>query len=230
MADAFLWDQPSFRFPRQRPALRNSFFFLSLFFSFFFLRLVGFEPRDKKQFERLPFTSFIAFFFYPRPPPSPPPSSSVFHGRIDFFYARTLATRKRFARETRDARLTRYVSNQFSFAGICLLSASACLAALCRRYLRVSRLPLAFTFARLVAGLDFQRKRVGETRKYREFVGGPEFGIREFEKICEKFVIRDRSRFESREYSRNRQFKNKILSRDLERNLATQDFCHSEQF
>ena len=42
--------------------------------------MVGFEPRDKKQFERLPFTSSIAFFSPPPPPPSP-----VFHGRIDFF-------------------------------------------------------------------------------------------------------------------------------------------------
>lgn len=41
----------------------------------FFSWLAGFKPRDKKRFERQPFTSSIAFF-------------PAFHGRIDFLRAR----------------------------------------------------------------------------------------------------------------------------------------------
>ena len=76
MADAFPWDQPSFRFPRRRTALCN-----------FFPWLAGFKPRDKNRFERLPFTSSIALF-------------SRF-SRSHWFFARADSpTRHRFAQNT----------------------------------------------------------------------------------------------------------------------------------
>ena len=147
MADAFPWDQPSFRRPRS-----SQFFFLSLSFSPGW-SVSSREIKSNSNGCLLPLPSLF----------SRPPLRPCFTAALIFFYARTLATRERFTRETR-ARLTRCVSNRFSFAEICLLC-SACLAALCRRNSRASRLLPAFTFnfnARLVAGFDFQRGGVRE--------------------------------------------------------------------
>lgn len=113
----------------------------------FFSWLAGFKPRDKKRFERQPFTSSIAFFF-------PLFTVALIFCARGFTNAPPLCAKRADTMNERDVRFTRCVSSRFSFAGICLLSAPVCLLLLCRRTFR-----LAFTFDSSTFRLHFHRLR-----------------------------------------------------------------------
>lgn len=135
MADAFPWDQPSFRFPRRRTALRN--FFPGWPVS-------SREIKSDSNGCLLPLPSLfyplftVALIFCARGYTNAPP----------------LCAKRADTMNERDVRLTRCVSSRFSFAGICLLSAPVCLLLLCR-----PTFCLAFTFDSSTFRLDFHRLR-----------------------------------------------------------------------
>ena len=119
--------------------------------------MVGFEPRDKKQFERLPFTSSIAFF-------SPPPPFARVSRPHWFFSTRGLLQRGNALREKR-ARVWRAASPTGSLS----LKFVYCVPRVWLRFVAGTRAPagscqlsLSIFNARLVAGFDFQRGRVRE--------------------------------------------------------------------